>query len=77
MRRMTRRTRSKKMRSVTNIQSYPQVPHLAPQLVALFWEVVEAVGGGASIEEVGQWDSAFSRHNSPEEMILMSCSVDG
>jgi hypothetical protein len=41
------------------------VPHrlmcwmLDPQLVVLFWEVVETLGGGAWLEEVGFWGSVF------------------
>jgi hypothetical protein len=32
---------------------------LGPQLVMLFWEVVETFGGGALLEEVGPWGCAF------------------
>ena len=31
------------------------VPTLGPQWWALVWEAVELLGGGAFLEEIGQW----------------------
>jgi hypothetical protein len=38
---------------------------LGSQLVALFWEVVETLGGGAWPEEVGHWECTFQSYTWP------------
>lgn len=34
---------------------------LGPQLVALFWEMTETLGGGASLAEVGHWSMTWKQ----------------
>lgn len=37
----------------------PECWNLGPQLVMLFWEVVEILGGRAEEQEVGHWGHAL------------------
>jgi hypothetical protein len=36
--------------------------HLVSKLMVLFWEVMETLGSGASLEEVGHWWCDFKGH---------------
>lgn len=46
---------------------------LAPQMVLLFWEVLEALRGVTESEEVGHWRHAFKARTGPGPFFAISC----
>lgn len=48
--------------------------HLAPQLVALFWEVIKHLGGGALLEAIHPWTSCvWTKTWSASFLIQLPC----